>query len=68
MKLILSDAAHADLANIASWIAEDSPRSAVAVVTEIKERCARITQVPLAYPLLRRHEGSRIRRAVQGSY
>jgi toxin ParE1/3/4 len=68
MKLVLTDEATADLREIGEWIAADNPRRALSFVDELKERCTRLTDMPLAYPLVPRHEASGLRRLPHGDY
>jgi plasmid stabilization system protein ParE len=60
MKLVFTDEAKADLLQIGEWIAEDNPPRALTFVDELETRCARLTAMPRAYPLVPRHENSRI--------
>ncbi len=58
MKLVFTDEAKADLLQIGEWIAEDNPARALTFVDELETRCARLTTMPRAYPLVPRHVGS----------
>jgi plasmid stabilization system protein ParE len=62
MRVYFSDAAEADLDDIGDWIAEDNPLRAAAFTQRLRERCAKLGNMPQAYPLVPRHEASRIRR------
>jgi toxin ParE1/3/4 len=62
MKLVFADGAKADLLQICEWIAEDNPPRALTFVDELESRCARLTAMPHAYPLVQRHEDSGVRR------
>jgi toxin ParE1/3/4 len=68
MKLVFTDEAKADLLQIGDWIAEDNPVRAFTFVDEIEDRCAQLTGMPRAYPLVPRHENSGVRRAPHGDY
>jgi len=68
MKLVFAEEARRDLLAIGDYIAKDNPRRALSFVEEIEWHCKRITDYPLACPLVPRHEASGIRRAVHGRY
>ncbi|MFT3728516.1 MAG: type II toxin-antitoxin system RelE/ParE family toxin [Terricaulis sp.] len=51
-RLILSDQAEVDLEEIADYIAKDSPRAALRVVTALRAKCAIIAEQPELYPVL----------------
>jgi toxin ParE1/3/4 len=68
MKLAFAREAEADLARIGDWIAQDSPLRAAAFVSEIEERCRRLTSMPRAHPLVPRYETRGVRRAPHGDY
>jgi toxin ParE1/3/4 len=68
MKLVFTDEAKADLLQIGEWIAEDNPPRALTFVDELETRCARLTAMPRAYPLVSRHENSGVRRVSHGNY
>ena len=68
MKLVFTDEAKADLLYIGGRIATDNPVRAITFVDEIEERCARLTTMPRAYPLVPRHEDSGVRRVPHGDY
>lgn len=68
MKLVVTDAAEADLEAIGDYIAADSPRRAVTFVAEMRAACERLLHAPLAAPLLSWHPESGIRRRRHGSY
>jgi ParE toxin of type II toxin-antitoxin system, parDE len=55
MKLIFTDEAKFDLDHIGDWIADHNPVRAVTFVDEITARCAKLTEMPHAYPLVARH-------------
>ena len=68
MRLVFSNEAKADLIRIGDHIAKDSPRRAISFVNELEERCRRLVDLPLAYPLLQSTKSSGIRRRVHGKY
>ncbi|MBB3148281.1 plasmid stabilization system protein ParE [Phyllobacterium trifolii] len=68
MKVIFTEEARLDLLAIGDYIAEDNPRRAWTFLNELRARCVSIGDFPEASPLLSRHEGTSIRRAVHGNY
>jgi plasmid stabilization system protein ParE len=54
--------AEADLEQIATYVAEQSPRSALELIRELRERCESLVDAPRGYPLVPRHEHFGIRR------
>ncbi|MGA2127737.1 MAG: type II toxin-antitoxin system RelE/ParE family toxin, partial [Xanthobacteraceae bacterium] len=68
MKVILTEAAMADLVAIGRYIQTDSPARAIAFVAELESRCAQLGTMPRAYPLLQRHEDSGVRRRPNQHY
>jgi plasmid stabilization system protein ParE len=68
MKLVITDEATADLREIGEWIAANNPRRALSFVDELKARCTRLIDAPLAYSLVPRHEASGVRRLSHGAY
>jgi len=51
MKVVLTQAALADLRDIGHWIALDNPERAVTFVRELGEKCLDLGEHPLLYPL-----------------
>jgi plasmid stabilization system protein ParE len=68
MIVVLTDAAEADLEEIAGWIARDSPERALSFVAELRQRCESLEQAPLAYSLVPRYEHAGVRRRVYRDY
>jgi toxin ParE1/3/4 len=68
MKVVLTDAAYADLLQISRTIRAYNPARAETFVAEIYERCHGLGAMPLAFPLIPRFENKGIRRRVFGSY
>lgn len=50
MKVVLTQAALADLRDIGHWIALDDPERAVTFVRELGEKCMGLADGPLRYP------------------
>lgn len=50
MKVVLTQAALADLRDIGHWIALDDPERAVTFVQELGEKCRGLADNPLLYP------------------
>jgi plasmid stabilization system protein ParE len=68
MTLVFTDEAKVDLLHIGRWIARDNPVRAATFVDEITNRCAKLIEMPYAYPLVSRLEKSGLRRVVHGHY
>jgi addiction module RelE/StbE family toxin len=68
VKVRFSEAALRDLRRIGDYIAEDSPLRAREFVRELRSRAMHLAENPLAFPLVRRHEHSDIRRHVFRNY
>jgi toxin ParE1/3/4 len=68
MRVVLTDAAEADLERIGDQIAEHSPRRAVTFVVELREACGGLAEMPERFPLTPRFERSGVRRRVHGNY
>ena len=68
MRLTFSAIARADLIEIGDYIARDNHARALTFVEEIERKCRTLPNLPLAHPLLPRHEAKGIRRAVHGAY
>lgn len=68
MKLVITDAARADLVDIADWIARDNPRCGISFIDELEAICRRISAAPLSHALVPGWEERGIRRAIHGNY
>jgi toxin ParE1/3/4 len=68
MKVVITDAAFADLLEIGRFIGKDNPRRAETFVSELYDRCERLGDNPRAYPLLPRWEDRGVRRKSHGNY
>ena len=60
--VVLQPKALADLADIGTFIRQDSPKRAVTFVEEVEDRCRRLGLMPNAYRLIAGNEESGIRR------
>ena len=56
MKVVISQAAEADLEAIADWIAQDSPQRALSFVIELRDACMGLGHMPRSFPLVARYE------------
>lgn len=68
MRVIYTSAARADLLEIATWIAEDSPVRAETFVEELIKACDKLGDMPRRFRLVPGHEDSGIRRRPYGNY
>src|SRR5262245_15282791 len=68
MRLVLTDAAEADLEAIGDRIAADSPYRAETFVHELREACLTLTEMPLRFSVVPRYSEIGIRRRVHGNY
>lgn len=68
MRVVVTEAAFADLIRIGHVIREDNPARAETFVAELYDRCRRLGAMPRAYPLLPAWEKTGIRRRVYGNY
>jgi toxin ParE1/3/4 len=66
--VFITSEAEADLEQIAAYIAEQSPRSALKLVRELRQRCESLADAPRTYPLVPRYEHSGTRRRPFGQY
>jgi toxin ParE1/3/4 len=62
MKVVVSEAAYADLLEFGRAIAKDNPVRAISFVDELHERCMGLSTMARAFPLLPRWEDRGIRR------
>ena len=67
MIVTITAEAEADLEQIATYVAEQSPRSAIELVRELRERCESLVDAP-GYPLVPRYEHFGIRRRPFGRF
>lgn len=68
MKLVLTEAAKADLIEIGEFIRPHNPKRAATFVEELLDRCEALADAPRAYPLVPRYEHHGIRRCVHRDY
>ena len=68
MIVTIAAEAEADLEQIADHIAQDNPARALSVLKELRDRCERLADLPMGFPLVPRYEHLGIRRRVYGSY
>jgi plasmid stabilization system protein ParE len=66
--VIFSPEADTDLEQISNYIANHNPGAALAFVRELREKCYRLADAPLGYPLLPHFEHLGIRRRPVGHY
>ena len=68
MKVVITDAAKADLVEIGEFIRPHNPKRALTFVDELLDRCATLADMPNAFPLVPRYERYGIRRCVHRDY
>lgn len=68
MRVVITAAAKADLAEIGDFIKMDNPDRAVTFISELLDRCRSLGDMPRAYPLIPRYERFGVRRRVYGNY
>ena len=68
MIVVFTREAEADLERIGDYIALDNPRRAETFVQELVDRCERLADAPLGFPLVPRYEASGIRRRAYKEY
>lgn len=68
MIVTITAEAEADLVQIATYVAEQSPKNALALVRELRERCESLLDAPRGYPLVPRYEHLGIRRRPFGRF
>jgi len=68
VKVVVTDAALADLLQIGHAIGADNPARAETFVADLHDRCMRLADTPRAFPLLPRWEDRGIRRRPFGDY
>jgi plasmid stabilization system protein ParE len=66
--VVITAEAEADLEDIASYVAAQSPRSALTLIRELRERCETLADAPRGYPLVPRYEEKGVRRRPFGNY
>ena len=68
MKVVITEAAYADLAKIGRDIKKDNPARAMTFAEELYDRRQRLGVVPRAFPLLPNWEERGVRRRPHGNY
>src|SRR3954447_9814521 len=68
MIVVVTAEAEAELEQIFAYVAEQSPRSALTLHRELRERCESLADAPRGYPLVPRYEHLGIRRRPFGNY
>jgi toxin ParE1/3/4 len=68
VKVVLTEAALADLVGIGRFISLDNPSRAETFLAELEDRCKRLDTLALAYPLLPGREATGIRRRPYQNY
>ncbi|RDK01068.1 type II toxin-antitoxin system RelE/ParE family toxin [Paraburkholderia lacunae] len=64
---ILPDA-EADLEAIGDYMARDNPRRALGFVRELREKCTRLADIFLAFPIVPRYEDRGVHHRVYGGH
>ena len=68
MIVVVTAGAERDLEDIASYVAAQSPRSALMLIRGLREKCESLADAPRGYPLVPRYEHKGIRRRPFGNY
>ena len=68
MIVVITAEAEADLEQIATYVAEQSPKSALDLVRQLREKCESLADAPRGYPLVPRYEHLGIRRRPFGRF
>lgn len=68
MKVVLTEAAKADLIEIGDFICIHSPKRAASFISELLDRCNTLRDMPRAFPLVPRYEQHGVRRLVYRDY
>jgi toxin ParE1/3/4 len=68
MIIVVTAEAEADLEQIAAYVAEQSPQSALTLIHELRARCESLLDAPRGYPLVPRYEHLGIRRRPFGRF
>lgn len=68
MKVVITEAAFADMLSIGRFIMQDSPIRAGSFMDELFETCQKLENMPKIHPLLPGREDSGIRRKIHGNH
>jgi toxin ParE1/3/4 len=66
--VVVTAGAERDLEDIASYVAAQSPRSALMLIRGLREKCESLADAPRGYPLVPRYEHKGVRRRPFGNY
>ncbi len=68
MIVVITAEAESDLEQIATYVAQQSPQSALNLIRELRQRCGSLLDAPRGYPLVPRYEHTGIRRRPFGRF
>lgn len=68
MNVVLAAEAEADIEQIATYVAEQSPQNALNLIRNLRARCESLADAPHGYPLVPRYEHLGIRRRPFGNF
>ena len=68
MRVVLAQAAIADLIAIGRYIANDSPARAETFVQQLEQKCLELGSMPRAFPFVPHRKNKDVRRRVHGNY
>jgi toxin ParE1/3/4 len=68
VKVVITDAAMADLISIGEYIRPHNPDRAASFVNELLDHCQTLAEMPERHPLVPRYERHGIRRCVHANY
>ena len=68
LKVVITEAAVADLISIGLYIRRDNPSRAVSFVAELEAKCKELGTMPKSFPFVPRHRESGVRRRPHGNY
>ena len=68
MIVVVTAGAERDLEDIASYVAAQSPRSALMLIRGLREKCESLADTPRGYPLVPRYEHKGVRRLPFDNY
>lgn len=68
MIVVITAEAERDLEDIATYVVQQSPRSALALIRGLREKCESLADAPRGYPLVPRYEHRGVRRRPFGNY
>ena len=68
MRVEITAEAEGDLAEIATYIAQDDPRASLKFIRELRSACEGLSTFAKRFPIVPRYEGLGIRRRICGNY